>query len=181
MRKWIIRFVCLYVFNVVVLLLIGLLFATVRVGWAALWAGIILTAATIWLKPLLKKVFRGAASSLAKRAGIGEKLVQYAAVYVVEFVVWLLTVWFSGVDVRGWFWGYVLPPLILLVAWIIYDAVDDGLEARAGRLYDSARGRTSSSQEEPAPPPPSPATEAGRREVNDGLTDEQRRMLDDLG
>jgi len=61
MRKWIVRFVSLYVFDVVVLLLMGLL-PGVRVGWAALWGAVILTAATIWLKPLITRMFRGMAA-----------------------------------------------------------------------------------------------------------------------
>ena len=24
----------------------------------------------------------------------------------------------SGVNVGGWFWGYALPPLILLIGWV---------------------------------------------------------------
>ena len=37
MKTWIVRFVSLYVFNVVVLLVIGLL-TPAHVGWAAIWA-----------------------------------------------------------------------------------------------------------------------------------------------
>jgi len=139
MKAWLIRLICLYVFDVVVLLVVGALLSSVRVGWAALWAGLVLTLATIWLKPVLAKVFRGAATSFAQRARIGEKLVQYLATFVVQLVIWLLVVWFSDVAVRGWFWGYVLPPLLLLVAWVIYDLVDDRMEAHAARLLGGTR------------------------------------------
>jgi len=141
MKSWIVRFASLYVFNVVVLLVIGWLLPAVRVGWAAFWAGIVLTAATIWLKPLITKLFTGsAARSAGQRTKAGEKVVQYGIVFVAELIVWVLVVVFSGVSVRGFFWGYVIPPLVLLIAWIIYDRVDDRIEARAGTFYDRATG-----------------------------------------
>jgi hypothetical protein len=139
MKAWLIRLICLYVFDVAVLVIVGALLSSVRVGWSALWAGLVLTLATIWLKPLLARIFRGAATSLAQRARIGEKLVQYLATFVVQLVIWLLVVWFSDVDVRGWFWGYVLPPLLLLVAWVIYDLVDDRMEQHAAKLLGGTR------------------------------------------
>lgn len=180
MKAWVVRFVSLYVFNVVVLLLIGWLLPGVRVGWAALWAGIILTAATIWLKPVVARWFSGmAAKSSSQRTKAGEKLVQLGLVFVVEFVVWLLVVLFSGVAVTGWFWGWILPPVALLIAWAIYDAVDDRIEARAGALYDRATGGRQTT-DAAAPAISSPEARAAQDELRDGLTAEQRRMLDEL-
>lgn len=141
MKAWVVRFVSLYVFNVLVLLLIGALLPQVRVGWAALWASVILTAATIWLKPFVATLFRGAARrSASQRTALGEKLVQYGIVFLVELIVWVLVVVFSGVDVAGWFWGYVIPPILLLLAWVVYDIVDDRIERGTGDLYDRATG-----------------------------------------
>ncbi len=103
------------------------------------------------------------------------------------FLVWMVTVWLSGVSIGGGFfgafWGYVLPPLILLVGWAVYDAIDDRVEAHAGALYDRASGgrRATTDASSPAVPQNPEAAAAGRRELNDGLTDEQRRMLDELG
>lgn len=184
MRAWLIRFVSLYVFNVVVLLLIGLVMPAVRVGWSALWASIILTAATLWLKPLITKWFRGMASrSAAQRTKAGEKVVQFFLVLLVAYIVWILTALLSGVHVQGWFWGYVIPPVVLLVAWAIHDAIDDRIEAHAGALYDKARGAKSVTADAstPAPAVTAPETRAARAELKDGLTEEQRRMLDELG
>lgn len=184
MKKWIVRLGSLYVFNLVVLLVIGWLLPQVRVGWAAVWAAVILTAATVWLKPVISRFFANtAAKSRASRTSFAEKLVQYGTVFVVELIIWLLVVWFSPVDVRGWFWGYLLPPIALLIAWAIYDVVDDRVEKTAGDLYDRASagiGGGSASSAAAPPAPPSPAQQAGARELNDGLTDEQRRMLDGL-
>ncbi|MGK9220668.1 MULTISPECIES: hypothetical protein [unclassified Microbacterium] len=141
MKAWFIRLVCLYLFDVLVLAVVGWLVPFVSVGWAAWWAALVLALATIWLKPLLARIFRGAASSLARRARIGEKLVQYLATFLVQLVIWMLVVALSDVDVRGWFWGYVLPPLYLLVAWVVYDLIDDRVERRATRMLDDARAR----------------------------------------
>lgn len=188
MKNWIVRAVSLYVFNVVVLLLIGLLMSSVSVGWNALWAAVILTVATLALKPTLLKVFRGAASKSAQtRTKVGEKVVQYVLVFIVELIAWVLTVWLSGVDVRGWFWGYVLPPLYLLLAWVIYDQVDDRIEARTGAVFDTVqskvkggRASTAGAADASASTTQSRSTAAGREELHDGLTPEQRRMLDEL-
>lgn len=182
MKSWIVRFASLYVFNVLVLLLIGFLLPSVRVGWAALWGAVVLTAATIWLKPLVTRFFtRSAAKSAGQRTRAGEKLVQYGIVFVVELIVWALVVLASSVAVGGFFWGWLVPPLLLLVAWIIYDVVDDRIEARAGNLYDRATSGIRGSRAAAAPTPPSREEAIGRDELRDGLTPEQRRMLDDLG
>lgn len=205
MKKWVVRFASLLVFNVVVLLVVGWL-TPARVGWAALWAGFVLTALVIWIKPLVERWFRSIA---ARRGRAGEKLVELVIAFAVALVVWIATVVFTGVSVGGGifgaFWGYVLPPVILLIGWAIYDVIDDRVETHAGALYDRAtRGRTTvptpppgaagaspeasgrvgpASATAPTTPPVPPTREAaaGRRELNDGLTDEQRRMLDELG
>ena len=185
MKKWVVRFVSLLVFNVVVLLVVGWL-TPARVGWAALWAGIVLTALVIWIKPLVETWFRSIA---AKRGRAGEKLVELLIAFAVALLVWIATVLFTGVSIGGGlfgaFWGYVLPPVILLIGWAVYDAIDDRVESHAGALYDRATGgrATDPSATSSAAPavPPAPEAAAGRRELNDGLTDEQRRMLDELG
>ena len=186
MKKWIVRFASLLVFNIAVLLVIGFL-TPARVGWSALWAGIVLTALAIWIKPAVHGWFRSmAARSANQRTKAGEKVVEFLLAFAVAFLVWIATVWLSGVSIGGGllgaFWGYVLPPVILLIGWAIYDAVDDKVEAHAGALYDRASGgRATTAAAADAPRIPSPEEAAGRRELHDGLTDEQRRMLDELG
>jgi hypothetical protein len=179
MKKWVVRFCSLLVFNIVVLLIIGWL-TPARVGWSALWAGIVLTVLVIWVKPLVSTWFRAlAARSAAGRTKLGEKLVQGLLALAVALAVWILTVVLSGVQVAGWLWGFVLPPVILLVGWAVYDLVDDRVEAQASALYDKATGGASRPRDDGAGD--AAAAETGRRELQDGLTDEQRRMLDDLG
>ncbi|MEU1972255.1 hypothetical protein ABZ477_11400 [Microbacterium sp. NPDC019599] len=182
MKTWIVRFATLYVFNLVVLLVIDLLVAGVRVGWGVLWASVILTAAVIWLKPVIQKWFGGmAAKSSSQRTKAGETLVKIALVFLVELVVWVLVVLLSGVQVHNWFFGYLLPPVFLLIAWAIYSAIDDRLEARAGALYDRASTGLGGRPGDASSPAPTPETSAAREELQDGLTAEQRRMLDELG
>ncbi|MFK4759456.1 hypothetical protein ACI3KS_00830 [Microbacterium sp. ZW T5_45] len=185
MKNAIVRFVALYVFNAAMLLLIGILLPGVSVGIHALWAGVILTLAALFLKPLLRGAFRKAAArSESERTRLGEKTVQYALVYVVELIIWIATVVFSGVRAHG-FWGFALPPLLLLVGWVIYDQVDDVIRAKTGEVYDTVRARVSGRTDAAAPgaerPADSPAAAEGRRELkDDGLTPEQRRLLDEL-
>lgn len=189
MKNWIVRIGTLLVFNIAVLLLIVLLVPSVRGAWSALWGAVILTAATLWIKPLLTKWFAGQA---AKRSGelskAGIKSISALSVFVVAVVVWILTLLLSGIHVVGWFWGYVIPPIALLIAWLIYDRVDDKLEAHAARLYDSATGKKQSvdaaatAGAAPTAPPAPPAPNGQTRVAADnGLTAEQQKMLDDLG
>ncbi len=183
MKKWVVRFLSLLVFDVSVLLVIGWL-TPARVGWSALWAGVILTALTIWIKPLIHRVFQSmAAKSAGQRTRAGEKLVQGALVFLVALLVWIATVLLSGVSVGGWFWGYVLPPIIILIGWAVYDSIDDRVEGHAGALYDRATGTRVPGTTATGSPAavPSAETTAARRELQDGLTEEQRRMLDELG
>ena len=185
MRKWIVRFVTLLVFNIVVLLLIGFL-TPARVGWAALWAGIVMTALVLWVKPLIHRWFQSmAAKSAGQRTRAGEAVVQFLLVLAIAFIVWILTVVFSRVSVGGGvfglFFGYIVPPVIIAIGWAVYAAIDDRVEARAGALYDRATGNRATEGSSTAPAVPSASGAAGRRELKDGLTDEQRRMLDELG
>ncbi|MFC4140573.1 MULTISPECIES: hypothetical protein [unclassified Microbacterium] len=184
MRNAIVRFAALYVFNVAVLLVLGLVLRSVYVGWNALWAAVILTLAALALKPALLKWFRSsAAKSAGDRSGFGEKIVQYAIIFLVELIIWAATVLLSGVSVSGFFWGWIVPPIVLLIGWVIYDRFDDRLRAKAGAVYDATSakitGKQAAGSTTPATPD-SPATKAGEHELADGLTPEQRRMLDEL-
>lgn len=184
MRSWIVRFASLYVFNVVVLLVIGLL-TPARVGWAVIWAAVVMTLAELFVRPLLQRLFRGAAAkSASQRTRIGEALVQGLLVLAVAAIIWIITLLLSGAGTGGsWFWAWVLPPVIITIGWFVYARIDTRLQARAGAIYDRALSR------------PGPAATAatgtastaastgatGRAELQDGLTAEQRRLLDELG
>ena len=81
MKNWIVRIGTLLVFNIAVLLLIVLLVPGVRGAWGVPWGAVILTLATLWIKPLLTKWF---ARSSAKRADQFSKfgLKSLSALYV---------------------------------------------------------------------------------------------------
>lgn len=186
MKAWIVRFVSLYVFNVVVLLVIGLL-TPAHVGWAVLWASVILTLAELFVKPLLQGAFtKSAAESAGDRTRIGEALVQLLLVLAVAAIIWIITLVLTGVNARGsWFWAYVLPPIIIAIGWAVYARIDDRIEAKAGSYYDRAsaglRGRgEAGSVDGPSSARTAPAPGVAA-ELDDGLTPEQRKMLDDLG
>ncbi len=180
------RFGSLYVFNVVVLFLIGALIPRVYVGWSALWGAVILTAATIFVKPavtkLLKNVTDGASKGKSLSTGV-QKAIEYGIVFVVALLVWILVRAFSGIWTWDFFTGIILPPLILLVAWFVYDMIDDRIEKVAGDLYDKAETAINDNNAKSTPTTPapeSPETRAARDELKDGLTPEQRRMMDNL-
>ena len=122
-----------------------------------------------------------AAGSASKRTKVGEKLVQAGLVLAVSALVWVLVVVFSGVRVVG-AWGWILPPILLLVAWAIYDAVAVKLEAQGHKLYDKAMGGPAMQGGAPTTTVhETRAKRAAKEELKDGLTPEQRRMLDELG
>ncbi|WP_050761782.1 hypothetical protein [Beutenbergia cavernae] len=164
MRAWIVRLGALLVFNLIVVVAIVLFVPGVRGSWGVLWAAVVLTAATVWVKPLITSFLTDQAGNWAGRPRwLAGKVLTYAIVYVVAFVIWLLTVILSDVNVHGWFLGYVLPPLIVIVGWFVYDMVDDRFEATAGNAYDAAHRRmtggssTEASAERPADPSEGPA------------------------
>ncbi|WP_223170848.1 hypothetical protein [Microbacterium sp. NIBRBAC000506063] len=172
------RFACLFIFNAGVLLLIGFL-TPASVGFSALWAAVVMTVLVLFVKPLVHKWFTSlSAKSRPERTSAGEGLVQLLVVLAVAWVVWVLTVIFSGIRAPGWLWAYALPPIIIAIGWVVYAKIVDRFEAKAGEIYDSidqkaARSASGSSA-------PSAATDAARAEANDGLTPEQRKMLDEL-
>ncbi|MBN9178631.1 MAG: hypothetical protein J0I43_14870 [Microbacterium sp.] len=184
MKAWIVRFVSLYVFNVVVLLLIGLL-TPAHVGWAVIWASVILTLAELFVKPLLQGMFRrSAAKSAGERTRAGEALVQGLIVLAVAAIIWVITLLLTGVNARGsWFWAYVLPPVIIAIGCFVYSKIDDRVEAKTAGYYDRAEaGIRGTNRAGGGVASTAPATgAAARTELDDGLTPEQRKMLDDLG
>lgn len=183
MKSWIVRFASLYVFNVAVLIVIGL-FTPARIGFHVIWAAVVMTLAELFVKPFVQRRFAAAAAKSAdQRTRVGEGLVQAGIVFVVAAIVWVVTLLLSRVSLGGsWFWAWVLPPIIIALGWFVYARIDARIQSAAGDLYDRAeagiRGTASPSA---ASARPTPATEQARRELDDGLTPEQRRLLDELG
>ncbi|MGZ0711522.1 SND2/TMEM208 family protein (plasmid) [Coraliomargarita sp. W4R53] len=186
MKSWIVRFGALYVYNVIVLLVIGV-FSPAKVGFHAFWAAIIMVIAEALVKPLVLKLFaQSAAKSAGERTKTAESLVQAGIVFAVAEIVWILTIVLSGVGIGGsWFWVWIVPPLIITLGWWIYSRVNKKLEAQASDIYDRTLGRgtpTAGASAEPSTLTTSAVDlDAAHKELHDGLTAEQRKMLDDLG
>src|SRR5262249_27534045 len=123
----------------------------------------------------------GAEKSDGQRTKAGRGLVRVGIVLLIAFIVWIVTVWLSGVTAGLNPLAYILPPIILAIGWWIYDLIAQRAEEHPGGLYDKATGAQVGSTDAATPAVPSAETAAGTRELQDGLTDEQRRMLDELG
>lgn len=135
----------LFVFNLAVLALTVTLMPRVHATFLSyFWASLFLTIATVWIRPALTALARSQADKrTADRNRIVRWLVSGLAVFLVALGVWALTVYLTGVSVDGWVWGYLYPPIALLIGWFIWDVARDQLEERAARLYDSADRRLS--------------------------------------
>jgi hypothetical protein len=155
MKRWVVRVGTAFVFNVLVLLVILWLVPAVHGTWSVLWASLVFTLATLFVKPFFHRFFLAQGERLRDRnaAWLKGKLLTYLVSYVVALAIWILTVVFSGIHVSGLWWGWVAPPLIVLVGWIVYDQLDDALESKAGELYDAAEEKLTGN-EPPAPPSP---------------------------
>ncbi|MDZ8170954.1 hypothetical protein [Microbacterium xanthum] len=138
MKTWVVRLLTLWAFNVIVLLVMG---QVVAVGWAAPWAALLLTIATVWLRPAMRRFFqRRAAGSVHKRTKVGEKILQLGIVLLVALIVWIAVVLLSGVNTSGWISWWVFPPIILAIAWMVWDAIAARVEAKGQELYVKALG-----------------------------------------
>ncbi|MGC5166590.1 hypothetical protein [Luteimicrobium sp. DT211] len=155
MRRWFVRVGTAFVFNVLVLLVIFWLVPAVHGGWSVLWASLVFTAATLFLKPFFHRVLLSEGERLrdTRATWLKGKLLTYGVSYVVALLIWILTVVFSSVSVSGFLWGWLVPPFIVLLGWIVYDQLDDALERKAGELYDAAEQKMRGNE---PPPPPSP-------------------------
>lgn len=145
-----------------------------------IWAAVIMTLAELFVKPFVQRRFAAAAAkSAGQRTRVGEGLVQGGIVLVVAAVVWVVTLLLSGVNAGGsWFSAWVLPPVVIALGWLVYARIDTRVQATAGDLYDRAEAGIRGTAPSPAAVPP--AAQAPR-DLDDGLTPEQRRLLDELG
>jgi hypothetical protein len=177
MKTWIVRFTSLFVFNIAVLIAIGL-FTPAKVGWSVIWASLVMTALVLFVKPVAEKWARKKVEQTRQgRSRAREQLVQFLVVLALAGGVWVATLMLTGVNAGdSWFWAFVLPPFIIAVGWWVYALVSDRIEAKAGELYD----RIGSGEKVDAPASPSAAEQTGRAELADGLTPEQRKLLNDL-
>ncbi len=138
-RNWVIRLVSLYVFSYVAFIVMGLFNSSFRVGlFHAFWAALIFTLATVFVKPIVSSFAQKTAEGLkqGKTSTVG-RIIEYVAVYVVALVIWWIVAAFTAAENTHW-WSMFVAPLFLMVAWIIYDIVDESIERTVAKGYDAA-------------------------------------------
>jgi F0F1-type ATP synthase membrane subunit c/vacuolar-type H+-ATPase subunit K len=177
MKAWVVRFVSLYVFNVVVLLLIGLL--TPAHGWAAIWASVVLTLAELFVKLLQGAFAKSAAKTAGERTRAGEALVQGLIVLAVAAIVWIITLLLTGERTRQLVLGVRPAP--------------DHHRDRLVRVFEDRRSAAAARRRPVRPRRGAHSGHESPRDdgrygihrhrpgalLDDGLTPEQRKMLDD--
>lgn len=129
-RSWVVKTIALLLFNIVAVLVIVLLpgAAGVSIG-TVLWGAIVLTVLSLFIKPLLHRWLSDNAGQVSLSRKLSSKALSYVILYLVALIIWFLLVIFSGVQITNFFTTLIVPPLVLLAAWFIYDLVDDRLEA----------------------------------------------------
>lgn len=129
-RSWVVKTIALLLFNIVAVLVIVLLpgAAGVSIG-TVLWGAIVLTVMSLFIKPLLHRWLLDNAGQVSLSRKLSSKVLSYVILYLVALIIWFLLVIFSGVQITNFLTTLIVPPLVLLAAWFIYDLVDDRLEA----------------------------------------------------
>lgn len=138
-RNWVIRLVSLYIFSFVAFLLMGLIMPAFRIGfWHTFWAALIFTLATVFVKPIVSSFAQKTADGLkqGKTSTVG-RIIEYVAVYIVAVVIWIIVTMLTSLHSTG-FWSFLIAPLFLWVAWIVYDIVDESIERTVAKGYDAA-------------------------------------------
>lgn len=138
-RNWVIRLVSLYIFSFAAFLVMGLVNYSFRIGFFQLfWAALIFTLATIFVKPVVSAFAQKTAEGLKQgKTSTASRVIEYLAVYVVAVVIWMLVSWLTRLHNAHW-WDFFIAPLFLLVAWFIYDMVDEAIQRTVAKGYDAA-------------------------------------------
>ncbi len=138
-RTWTIRLVSLYIFSYLAFLVMGLFSTAFRIGpLSALWAALIFTLATVFVKPIVESFARKTAEGLkAGQSSTAAKIIEYVAVYAVAVVIWIIISMLSSLSTHN-FWNLLTAPLFLLVAWVLYSILDDTIEKYVAKGYDAA-------------------------------------------
>jgi|GEM_PF-2268351 len=148
MKAWAIRTAIAFVFNAITLWAAAIL-PGVRLGDGFLWVVLLFTAAGLLLRGAASAVFRrldgtqGPDGGRLGRSKAARKALLGAAGLALSFgVLWLTTLFAGGFTINGTI-GWVLATVVVWLASIIFDAVDDGLENKAQQLLGGPgpRGR----------------------------------------
>lgn len=138
-RNWVIRLVSLYIFSFVAFLLLGFINSSFSNGFFHLfWSALIFTLATVFVKPIVSSFAQKTAEGLKQgKTSTAARVIEYVAVFAVALVIWLILSVLGAAQNPHWF-SWILSPVLLLVAWAIYDVVDEKIEAQVAKGYDAA-------------------------------------------
>jgi hypothetical protein len=140
MRAWAIRIGIAFAFNAITFWAASVL-PGVRLGGGFLWAVAVFTVATILIKPGMAALIARGGTSLQSRSSRGGKLLVAAAGLLATFGILLLTsIFSSGFQING-IVGWTSATVVIWMASLIYNFVDDGLEAGATALIERAGAR----------------------------------------
>jgi len=145
MKAWAIRTAIAFVFNAITLWAAAIL-PGVRLGNGFPWVVLLFTAASLVLRGTASAVFRrlderrrleggqGPDGGLPRRLKAARKVLVGVVGLALSFgVLWLTTAFAGGFTISGTS-GWVLATVVVWLASIIFDAVDDGLESKAHQL-----------------------------------------------
>lgn len=134
MKLWLIRIGIAFVFNAITLWAASIL-PGVRVGQGFWWAVLVFTAATVLVRRLVGKILgRPGSNQPSRAAAFGSRAVEAGAGLISTLVILLATSMFSdGFRISGPV-GWIIVTVVIWAASLVYDFVDDGLEAKAAQL-----------------------------------------------
>ncbi|WAH96698.1 hypothetical protein [Arthrobacter sp. MMS18-M83] len=137
MRAWVIRIGIALVFNAITFWAASIL-PGVRLGGGFLWAVVVFTAATLLIKPGMTALIAIGGASLLSRSRRSGKLLSAAAGLLATLGILIVTsIFSSGFQING-IAGWVAATVVIWLASLIYNFVDDGLEARVTALIGRA-------------------------------------------
>lgn len=131
MKSLAVRIAIALVFNAITLWVASVL-PGVRPGAGFLWAVVVFTAATLVVKPLMTGLLRRRWEGRSHRnTWLASKAATSCAGLLATWAILMVTTIFSnGFRISGLI-GWVAATVVIWLASLIYDFVDDGLEARA--------------------------------------------------
>ncbi|MFJ4207384.1 hypothetical protein ACIPY2_02825 [Paenarthrobacter sp. NPDC089675] len=140
MKSLAVRIAIALVFNAITLWVASVL-PGVRLGAGFPWAVVVFTAATLLVKPLITWLLRRRRDGRPHRnTWLAGKAATSCAGLVATWAILMVTGIFSnGFRISGLV-GWVAATVVIWLASLIYDFVDDGLEARAHEFLGGTAG-----------------------------------------
>jgi uncharacterized membrane protein YvlD (DUF360 family) len=99
-------------------------------------AAIIFTLATLFVKPIIVKFLTNQAGKYSSRSKYlaGKSLTYIVGIVATGVIVWLTWLISRGIGFNVF--GFIIGTIIIWAASLVYDIVDDRLEARVGAIVD---------------------------------------------